>query len=335
MTELMNALITTSDKDAPFSLSKIPMPEVFDQDVLVEVQAVSVNPVDTKQRTVAVANGSTKVLGYDAVGTISAIGSKVTKFKVGDKIMYAGELGRTGSNAQFEAVHENLAALAPEGFQNAQLAGVPLTFLTAYELLVDKFGLIPDKNANDGQTILIINGAGGVGSSMIQLAKWMGLKVIATASRPETKKWVLQLGATHVVNHREDYVQAIHELGYEALPYIAILHDPNQHFEQAAELISAFGHIGSIVENQQPLPMNLIKNKAASFDWEFMFAKANYQFDTASQGAALALAARLIENGEYLIPVTQTLHGMTAETLLEGHHIIEANNFIGKLTIEY
>ena len=335
MTEFMDAVVTTANENEPLAVMNIPVPELDEKDVLVKVAAVAVNPVDAKQRGAAVASNATRVLGFDAVGEVVAVGEKATKFKTGDRIFYAGQLGRVGSNATFQAVNEDLAALAPEKMSDAEAAALPLTFLTAYELLADKFGLDVAENAASGKALLIINGAGGVGSIMIQLAKWMGMTVIASASREETVAWVKSLGADHVVNHRDDYVAEMHMLGFDTVPYIAILHAPEPHFEQAAELIGAFGHIGAIVESVDPMPVGLIKNKTASLDWEFMFAKANYKVDMASQGDALALAARLADKGSLRSTLTETLTSMTAENVLAAQEKVSAGAVNGKLAIVF
>ncbi|MCM0582736.1 zinc-binding alcohol dehydrogenase family protein [Weissella diestrammenae] len=331
----MTTIMTTSDSQVPLTLIQTPLPQPEPFDLLVKISAVSVNPVDLKQAQVAVTNQTPKILGYDAVGTVVDTGAQASKFKIGDRVMFAGAVNRQGSYAEFEAVHEDLVALAPSNIADAQLAGVPLSFLTAYELLIDKFRLIPSANANQGQSIFIINGAGGVGSSMIQLAKWLGLTVIASASRPKTIDWVQSLGADHVVNHRLDYLAEIKAMGIDTIPYIAILHNPNQHFTAAAELISPFGHIGSIVENATPLPIERLKSKAASFDWEFMFAKSLYHYHMASQGTILALAGELLTTHTYKTPVTQTLAGLSLDTIHEAHQLLTSNQLIGKLTITY
>ncbi|MCS9988230.1 zinc-binding alcohol dehydrogenase family protein [Weissella cibaria] len=335
MSEFMQAVVTTSNEAQPLEVMTIPAPVVSDEDVLVRVKAVAVNPVDGKQRQAAVANKSSHVLGFDATGEVVAVGSKVTDFKLGDTVFYAGQLGRLGANAELQAVNAALVAKAPTTLSHAEAAALPLTFLTAYELLVDKFGLTVAENSAKGQTILIINGAGGVGSIMIQLAKWMGMTVVATASRQETSDWVTKLGADHVVNHRRDYVADMHSLGFDLVPYIAILHAPEAHFEQAAALVGPFGHIGAIVESVEPLPVGLIKNKAASLDWEFMFAKANYGVNMATQGRALALAATLADQGVLRTTLTETMTGMTAETILAAQEKVAAGKVNGKLAIEF
>jgi zinc-binding alcohol dehydrogenase family protein len=332
MTELMRAVVTTTDLAHPLELKEVPVPEVGAHDLLVRVAAVGVNPVDGKQRTANVQAKTGQVLGFDGVGEVLAIGNGVTKFSVGDRVYYAGQLGRFGSNAELEALNEDIVALAPD-VPDAEAAAVPLTFLTAFELLHDKFGVEMTQDGQAGKEILIINGAGGVGSSMIQLAKWLGMTVIATASRPETVAWVTELGADVVVNHREDYATQLLADGHKDLPYIAILHTTEPHIGPAAKLVGPFGHVGAVVEPTEPLDVAIMKNKSASLDWEFMFAKVNYNFDVASQGAALRLAAELINAGKYRSPLTVEMSGLEADVLVEAQDRVTAGDVMGKLSV--
>ncbi|MDF8372839.1 zinc-binding alcohol dehydrogenase family protein [Weissella paramesenteroides] len=335
MTELMKAVVTTIDENEPLSEKNVPLPSVGNYDVLVKVAATSVNPVDVKQLELAMAAKEERVLGFDAVGTVVSIGSEVKKYKVGDRVFFAGELGRTGSNAEYEAVNENLIAKAPDNLSDVEAAALPLTFLTAYEMLADKFGIKMTAGSATGKALLIINGAGGVGSIMIQLAKWLGMTVIASASRDETIEWVQQLGADFVVNHRKDYVAEVKRLGFDEVPYIAVLHSLDQHFEAAAELVGPYGHIGAIVQSTQPLPVGLIKNKAASLDWEFMFAKTNARQDIASQGDALELLSNLVTSGVVKSTISQTLDGLSVATIEDAQQKVSAGNMLGKLVIKY
>ncbi|GEP74651.1 zinc-binding alcohol dehydrogenase family protein [Weissella thailandensis] len=335
MTKLMKAVVTTLDEDNPLLEKEIPLPNVDSHDVLVKITASGMNPVDVKQLELAVAAKEERVLGFDGVGEVVSIGTDVKKYQVGDRVFFAGELGRTGSNAEYEAIDERLVAKAPDNLSDVETAALPLTFLTAYEMLADKFGISMVPGAASGETLLIVNGAGGVGSIMIQLAKWLGMTVIATASRDETIEWVKQLGADFVVNHREDYVSEVKRLGFPAIPYIAVLHSLDQHFEAAAELVGSYGRIGAIVQSTQPLPVGLIKNKAASLDWEFMFAKTNAGQNVASQGEALALLAELVSAGDVQSTITQTVDGFSAAAVLEAQQKVSAGDMLGKLVIKY
>lgn len=312
---------------------ELPLVQPEGHDVLVKIKAVSVNPVDVKLRSTLPKGDKVHIYGYDAVGEIVAVGDAVTKFKVGEQVYYAGVMKRAGSDAEYQLVDEAVVALKPATLTDAQAAAMPLTTLTAFELMFEKMGLKPVADAHDGETLLVINGAGGVGSVMIQLGKWLGMTVIATASRPETVAWVEQMGADFVVNHREDYVTAVNELGFEFVDYIAILHSTERHFPSAAKLIAPFGHIGAIVEASEPLPMSLIKNKSASFDWEFMFAKGNYDYQLTSQGEYLSEIARLLDDGVLVSTVAKEFDGISLTNLRAAHALVEADQMIGKVVI--
>ncbi|MHA3067211.1 zinc-binding alcohol dehydrogenase family protein [Lacticaseibacillus saniviri] len=337
MTETMKAVgfyqgLPLSDPKALRDL-ELAKPRAQGRDILVAVKATSVNPVDTKIRQTTPLQEAAKVIGWDAVGTVAEVGDEVTKFKVGDRVYYAGAVNRSGSDEEFQLVDERLVSLAPQKLSDEQAAAMPLTSLTAYELLFDKLHLIPEANAEYGKTLLIINGAGGVGSILIQLAKWIGMTVIASASRPETIAQVKAMGADFVVNHRENYVDQVHDLGFDYVPYIILLHSTERHFDRAAELIAPFGHIASIVESTEDLPMSKIKNKSASFDWEFMFAKANYQYHIETQGQALQLMAELFDAGVLKSTLSKTYHGISADTIRQAHADVEADRMIGKVVV--
>ncbi|MCM0598804.1 zinc-binding alcohol dehydrogenase family protein [Periweissella fabalis] len=321
------------ENESSFEYVKLPIVTPTGHDVLVKISAVSVNPVDTKLRMGLAKTATPKVFGYDAVGEVIAIGSEVTKFKPGNRVFYAGDATRAGSNATYQLVREEIMALAPVTLSDAQAAAMPLTALTAYELLFEKLHLRPEADAHDGETLLVVNGAGGVGSVLIQLAKWIGMTVIATASRPETKAFVAKMGADYIVNHREDYVTTVHELGFETVDNAVILNATDMHFKKVATLIAPFGQIGAIAASEALLPMNLLKNKSASFNWEFMFAKTQYNFQIESQGEYLQQIAELLNTSIIHSTLTKTLKGLTLANLKLAHQIIENGEMIGKLVI--
>ena len=322
----------TDIESQTFTTETRPVPTAQGTDVLVKVQAVSVNPVDTKVRQVT-DQTELKVLGYDAVGTVTAVGDQVTAFKVGDRVFYAGSNQRDGANQEYQLVDARLIALAPAKLSDEDAAAMPLTLLTAYELLFEKFHNPFAQGANGQKTVLIINGAGGVGSAAIQLAKWAGFHVIATAHRPETVTWVQQMGADEVIDHHESLTKQLADRQNQ-IDNIMILHTTEAYFEAAAQLVKPLGHVGSIVESQQALPLGMLKDKAASFDWEFMFAKAKYGVDMTSQGRILAEMAQLLDRGALRSTRTQTIETMTAETLHQGHEIVERGTMIGKLVLK-
>ncbi len=294
-----------------------------DFDVLVEIKAISVNPIDTKVKY-GIKKDESRVLGWDASGIILEIGEKVNNFKPGDEVYYAGALHRSGSNATHQLVDSRLIAHKPKTLSFEESAALPLTALTAYEGLFDRLG-IPKEN-NEGKSILIINGAGGVGSITIQLAKYAGLKVIATASRKETIEWVQKMGADEVMNHHEDY-------SLDPVDYIYCLHTPDIHFKKMSEVIKPFGRICAIVDSQNPLDMNLLKPKSVSFSWEFMFTHSNYNIDLEHQGKILNKVAKLVDEGIIKTTLYHQLKPLSVKTLMEAHKLIESNQSIGKLVI--
>lgn len=232
--------ITDEQSLVDLSLDK---PTPTGRQVLVAVKAVSVNPVDTKLRTTVTAETAPKILGYDAVGTVAEIGPDVEKFKVGDRLYYAGSTQVAGSDEEFQLVDERLASTAPKSLSDAEAAAMPLTTLTAYELLFEKMHFVPKGNQNQNKTLLIINGSGGVGSVLSQLAHWAGLTVLATSS-PANFEWLKPHGVDHPLDYHDDLLEQIHYLGYQQLDAIAILYAPEAYFEVASDLVKPFGHIG-------------------------------------------------------------------------------------------
>lgn len=312
----------------------LPKPVPEGHDLLVSVKAVSVNPVDTKVRAPKDTIEETpRVLGWDAAGTVEAVGSGVTLFKPGDEVYYAGDITRSGSNAQFQLIDERIVGLKPRTLSFAEAAALPLTTLTAYESFFDRLGIDRD-GGNRGESILIIGAGGGVGSIGIQLAKAAGLRIIATASRPETTAWVRELGADEVVNHREDMVAQVRALGHQYVDHIAIFNDM-RHWETAVELIRPQGAIVTIDDTNLPMPMDKMKLKAASLHWEFMFARAMFQTpDMIGQHKLLTYVAREIDAGRIRTTVDTVLSPINAENLRKAHALIETGTAKGKIVVE-
>ncbi|MEO0618007.1 MAG: zinc-binding alcohol dehydrogenase family protein [Pseudomonadota bacterium] len=313
-----------------------PVPE--GQDLLVAVHAVAVNPVDTKVRR-GLLNGPSdvedppRVLGYDASGVVEAVGEAVTLFEVGDPVYYAGDITRSGTNAALHLVDERIVGRKPATLSHAEAAALPLTTITAYECFFDRL-LIDRDGASAGETILIIGAGGGVGSIGIQLAKHAGLTVIATASRPETDAWVRELGADHVVNHREDMVAQVRALGIQFVDHIAIFNDMG-HWDAAVELIAPQGGIVSIDGTEDPMPMAAMKTKAASLHWEFMFTRAMFQTpDMIAQHDLLSWAANEIDAGRLRTTLQTVLSPINAANMREAHRQIEAGTAKGKIVLE-
>lgn len=310
-------------------------PSPKDHDLLVKVKAVSVNPVDIGVRK----NGrgilkQPKIIGWDACGVVQAIGSKVTLFKPGDKVFYAGSFIRSGSDSEYQVVDERIVGDAPKNLKDDEIAAMPLTSLTAYEGLFEQMGLSFNKDANEGKTILIINGAGGVGSVATQLANLVGLTVISTASRPESIKWTRAHGAKYVVNHRHDLVKEVRKLGFKYVDYIFELNDLDGHWKEMCELIRPEGHIVSITENRRAINLRLLTKKKAHFSWEWMYTKSYYHTeDMISQHNILNKIAAMLDTGEIQSTMTQSLAPLTAKNLRKAHELVGSGHMIGKVTV--
>lgn len=315
---------------------ELPKPKASGRDLLVRVLAVAVNPIDTKVRKPKdKIETEPKVLGWDAAGEVVEVGPECTLFKVGDKVYYAGSVTRSGTNAEYQLVDERIVACMPESLSVEAAAALPLTAVTAWESLFDRLGISLVAQRNLGKTILIIGGAGGVGSIAIQLAaKLAGLTVIATASRPETVKWVKDLGAHYVINHRDNLLTQMQAIQFAEVDYILCNNDTDTYFAVMAELIKAQGKICSIVENNAPVELGLLKNKSATFVWEMMFTRSTYQTeDMINQHHILDLIAGLIDSGAIKTTMNQVLTPINAANLRVAHAQLESGNTIGKIVL--
>ena len=312
----------------------LPKPDASGRDILVRVKAVSVNPVDTKVRSPKdTVEETPRVLGWDASGVVDAVGPNVTLFRAGDEVYYAGDITRSGSNAEFQLVDERIVGIKPKRLNFAEAAALPLTTITAYEAFFDRLGIDRD-GADKGQSVLIIGAGGGVGSIAIQLAKAAGLMVIATASRPETENWVRELGADHVVNHRKPMVEQVRALGFKHVDHIAIFNDM-RHWETAVELIRPEGGIVTIDDTDLPMPMAGMKMKAASLHWEFMFARAMFETpDMIEQHKLLTYVANEIDAGRIRTTLDTVLSPINAENIRAAHALIETGQAKGKIVVQ-
>ncbi len=308
-----------------------PAPE--GHDLLVAVKAVAVNPVDTKvRRPKDLVEKTPRVLGWDASGVVTAVGQDVTLFQPGDEVYYAGDITRSGSNAEFQLVDERIVGHRPKSLSHAEAAALPLTTITAYEAFFHRLRIDRD-GAAKGQSILIIGAGGGVGSIAIQLARQAGLVIIATASRPESSAWVKQLGADHVINHRTDMVSQIRALGLQYVDHIAIFNDM-RHWETAVELIRPQGGIVTIDDTELPMPMQGMKMKAASLHWEFMFARSMHRTaDMIEQHKLLSYVAGEIDGGRIRTTVSEILSPINAHNMRRAHALVEQGNAIGKVVL--
>jgi NADPH:quinone reductase len=313
---------------------ELPQPVARGHDVLVRVEAVSMNPVDAKQRAPKDKIEATpRVLGYDAAGVVEAVGDAVTLFKPGDAVYYAGDVTRSGTNTQLHLVDERIVGPKPRTLDFAHAAAVPLTALTAWELLFERFGFDAD-GASRGRSLLIVAGAGGLGSIAIQLAKRAQLQVIATASRPETIAWCKQMGADHVIDHRQPLRPQLEAIGFKYVDAIGSFSGPEAYWPQYCDIIAPQGRIGILTSLSGPLELEPLKNKCVSVHWEFMFARAMYTTpDIIRQHEILARVAELFDRGELKSTLTQTLNPINAANLREAHKQMESGTTIGKVAL--
>jgi NADPH:quinone reductase len=313
--------------DHNFAEIELVKPSPSGHDVLVKVEAVSVNPVDYKQRK-AQSSGS-RVLGWDAAGTVEAVGSQTSLFKPGDAVYYAGDVTRAGCNSEFHLVDERIVGRKPRRLDFAQAAAIPLTAITAWEAFFDRM------KVKAGGTMLIIGGAGGVGSIGIQLAKISGLEVIATASRPESVAWVKELGAKSVVDHRKPMRPQLEALRVKHVDYIACFNDLDQHWAAIGDLIAPQGAVVAIVGNQKPLAMDAIRAKSATLCWELMFTRPRFQTaDMVEQHRLLNQVADWLDAGKLRCTLKETLSPINAANLRKAHAKLESGTMIGKLVLK-
>ena len=325
--------LPVSDPQSLFD-TELPKPSPANHDLLVRVEAVSVNPVDTKVRaSKADVEKNPRGLGWDAAGVVEAVGPDIKRFQAGDEVYYAGDITRPGSNAEFQLVDERIAGHKPHTLSFAEAAAMPLTTLTAWESLFDRLH-VDRHGANQGQSLLIIGGAGGVGSIAIQLARMAGLVVIATASRPETQAWVTAQGANHVVDHRQHLPTQLGALNFACVHFIANFANTDIYWSVMAELIRPQGKIVCIVENKGPIELNLLKSKSASVAWESMFTRPMYQTpDMNTQGLILDECAALMDAKKLRTTLAETLNPINAANLRQAHARLESGHTIGKLVL--
>lgn len=329
----MKALVYTQAHalgDWSLRLMELLDPVPSSRDLLVEVKAIGLNPIDYKIRSRrSGSDGQPVILGWDAAGIVRVCGNEAMRFKVGDEVFYSGDLNRAGSYATRQLVDERLAALKPKNLSFSEAAALPLTSLTAYEMLFEKMHLI----GADRRTVLIIGGAGGVGSQAIQLLKLKtSLTVIATAARPESTQWVTSLGADHAVSH-QNFVSDIRALGIPFIDFIFSTTHSAQHWANMAELIAPFGEIG-LIDDADGLDIALFKRKAVSLHWELMFTKSMFGYRMESQGKILNEVKDLIESGRMRTTANRVLQGLTVENIRAGHTMLEQHTNVGKVVVQ-
>jgi len=314
----------------------LPDPVATGRDLLVEVKAVSVNPVDTKVRASgAPPEGQAyKVLGWDASGIVRAVGPEVTLFKPGDRVWYAGSIARPGTNSQLHLVDERIVGHAPASLDFAQAAALPLTAITAWEMLFDRLGIAPGKQPSD-KTLLIIGAAGGVGSILTQLASRLTpLTVIGTASRPETQAWVKELGAHHVIDHAKPIAAELRRIGFATVDYIVSLTQTEAHIEQIVEAIAPQGKFG-LIDDPATLDATRFKRKAVSIHWELMFTRALFgTADMIGQHRLLEEVAGLVDAGLVRSTLAERFGSINAANLQRAHALVESGKARGKIVLE-
>lgn len=311
---------------------ELPTPEPGPRDLLVRVEAVSINPVDTKMRMrTKPPEGSAQVLGWDAAGTVEAVGSEVALFAPGDAVFYAGAIDRPGTNSELHLVDERIVGRKPESLGFGEAAALPLTAITAWELLFERLGVPYGRKSGGGGSLLVINGAGGVGSILIQLAaRLTGLTVIATASRPETIDWTRRMGAHHVIDHRQPLDQAIQAAGLAPVEHVAALTATDQHLPAIANLIAPQGRM-AVIDDPSALDILPFKRKSVSVAWEFMFTRPLFRTaDMIEQHRLLTEVAALVDAGVLTTTLAERDGPINAGNLRRVHGLVESGRAIGK-----
>ena len=299
-------------------------------DLLVKIKAVSVNPVDTKVRQRNDPEGVTKVLGYDASGIVEDVGPDVTLFKKGDKVFYAGSINRSGTNSEFHLVDERIVGRMPKNLDFAEAAALPLTTITTWEALFDRLRI---QQGESNGAILIIGGAGGVGSIAIQIARQLTeLTVIATASRPETQEWCREMGAHHVIDHSTDMINQVKEIDVP-VKYIFSTNGSDQHWDAISEIIAPQGSL-CLIDDPDLIDIRILKPKAISISWELMFTRSLFETeDMVKQHELLNAVSEMIEKGSLKTTYNKAMGRINADNLRKAHIAIETGSTYGKIVL--
>jgi len=314
---------------------ELPEPVPGPRDLLVEVRAISVNPVDTKvRRNTQPEAGQAKVLGWDVAGVVVAVGDETSLFKVGDEVFYAGSIARAGGNSERHLVDERIVGRKPQSLSFAEAAALPLTAITAWELLFERLQLV--EGGSEGQQLLIAGAAGGVGSIMLQLARQLTkATVIATASRPETQAWVRELGAHHVIDHSQPLHTELQSAGFASVSHVASLTQTDRHYDQLVEALAPQGRLALIDDPVEPLDVMKLKRKSLSLHWELMFTRSLFGTpDMGEQGRLLGEVSRLVDSGAIRTTLGDHFGRINAENLRCAHALIESGRARGKIVLE-
>lgn len=317
-----------------FQAIELPTPEAHGHDILVEVSAISVNPVDAKIRANVSSEQGYKVIGWDAVGTVKAVGDKVTLFNVGDRVYYAGDLTRQGSNAELQLVDERIVGRAPSTLSNPEAAALPLTSITAWELLFDRLQISKSQSAKQA-SLLVIGAAGGVGSILVQLAKQLtNLTVVATASRAQSVAWLNKLGVDEVLDHTQSLDEQRTQRNMDEFDYVISLTHTDQHLDEIINVIKPQGKL-ALIDDPASFDILKLKRKSISLHWEFMYTRSMYQTDDMiAQHQLLTELAELVDNGTIKTTLGQHLGKISVENLVKAHQILESYQSRGKLVLE-
>ncbi|MDP2635212.1 MULTISPECIES: zinc-binding alcohol dehydrogenase family protein [unclassified Pseudoalteromonas] len=317
-----------------FQAIELPTPEAHGHDILVEVSAISVNPVDAKIRANVSSEQGYKVIGWDAVGTVKAVGDKVTLFNVGDRVYYAGDLTRQGSNAELQLVDERIVGRAPSTLSNPEAAALPLTSITAWELLFDRLQISKSQSAKPA-SLLVIGAAGGVGSILVQLAKQLtNLTVVATASRAQSVAWLNKLGVDEVLDHTQSLDEQRTQRNMDEFDYVISLTHTDQHLDEIINVIKPQGKL-ALIDDPASFDILKLKRKSISLHWEFMYTRSMYQTDDMiAQHQLLTELAELVDNGTIKTTLGQHLGKISVENLVKAHQILESYQSRGKLVLE-
>ncbi|APF03765.1 TPA: zinc-binding alcohol dehydrogenase family protein [Legionella pneumophila] len=319
-----------TDNNALMDLD-VSVPKATGHDILVEIKAVAVNPVDTKvRRNVQPESQQPKILGWDASGVVAEIGSEVTMFKPGDEVWYAGDLTRPGSNCEFHLVDERIAAKKPKSLSFQEAAALPLTSLTAWELLFDRLQL----SAEDKGVLLITGAAGGVGSILVQLARQLTqLTIIGTGARSESIQWIMDNGAHHVIDHTKDMKAQLQNLHYSEVDYVISLTHTDQHAKSLVDILKPQGKF-ALIDDPQDLDIKLFKLKSISIHWEMMYTRSMFKTpDMIKQHDILTEVARLVDAGKIKTTIAECLGSINAENLRRAHALLESGTSRGKIVL--